>query len=311
MKIIELTQGKHAKVDDEDFESVNKWKWFAVKDRNKIFACTMLREHGRVRKVLMHRLIAGTLDRKEIETKHLDGDCLNNQKENLLQGNRSSGIVNRKFQLTAEEINSRHVGKKYGKLIILEFAYRDIDHPKVLHVKCRCECGSIKIVSLGNLRNGSSKSCGCTAKIKLQEIRKRATPKLSAVWCAMKNRCCNPKVHNYKNYGGRGISVCEEWRVSYKNFRRWALNNGYSQGLEIDRINVNGDYEPSNCRFVTRSVNQRNKRNNSIFQIGGERKTLAEWCEIYNTNHSRVIARLKYGWDIEKALSTAKKINQF
>lgn len=102
-------------------------------------------------------------------------------------------------------------------------------------------------------------------------------PKLYLVWQGMKNRCNNPKVENYCNYGGRGIKVCDEWQHSSYSFIRWAIDNGYKEGLQLDRIEVNGNYEPTNCRFVTPMVNTQNRRNTINLTINGETKCVSEW----------------------------------
>lgn len=104
-------------------------------------------------------------------------------------------------------------------------------------------------------------------------------PKLYEVWLTMKNRCENPNRAKYKDYGARGIKVCQEWHDA-ETFCRWALENGYKEGLQIDRIDVNGNYEPSNCRWVTPKENSRNKRNTVFLTVNGETKCVTEWCEL-------------------------------
>lgn len=104
-------------------------------------------------------------------------------------------------------------------------------------------------------------------------------PKLFGTWETMRSRCNNPARDKYKDYGGRGIKVCDEWNNSAEAFCKWALNNGYKEGLQIDRIDNNGNYEPSNCRFVTPKQNSRNRRNTVTLTINGETKCIAEWCE--------------------------------
>lgn len=131
---------------------------------------------------------------------------------------------------------------------------------------------------------------------------------LYKIWSAMQQRCCNPKIRNYHNYGGRGITLCELWR-DFRNFRRWAMDNGYSQGLQIDRIDNDNGYSPDNCRFVTRKQNNRNKTTSRRFTIYGETKTLQDWGEdpriavCRQTFRSRI---LELGWSAEAALTTPK-----
>lgn len=128
---------------------------------------------------------------------------------------------------------------------------------------CKCECGNELPVLLGNLRNGHTKSCGCK-KVKIitahQTTHGKRFHPLYIVWAGMKQRCTNSKSRLYKYYGGRGIQMCEEWIDDFEKFFHWAIAIGWRQGLEIDRINNDGNYEPENCRFVNRSVNNKNRR---------------------------------------------------
>lgn len=123
------------------------------------------------------------------------------------------------------------------------------------------------------------------------------------VWQTMKTRCYNEHSEKYKNYGGRGITVCDEWRNDFQAFYNWAINNGYDDNLTIDRIDVNEDYSPSNCRWITNKEQQRNRRNNRNITINGETHCLSEWCEILGLNYNTVRSRLNiYKWSIERAL---------
>lgn len=123
------------------------------------------------------------------------------------------------------------------------------------------------------------------------------------IWHHMKQRCHNVKNHNYKDYGGRGIVVCRDWFNSYLTFKEWAMNNGYKEGLTIDRIDVNGNYKPSTCRWATRKQQARNRRSTRLATYKGDTRPITEWCEILNLNYWTVVSRLdRLGWSVEKAL---------
>lgn len=125
-----------------------------------------------------------------------------------------------------------------------------------------CSCGNRKKVYITNLTSGKSTNCGCMQAQKTKErftTHGMSSTKIYRVWCSMLSRCNNPNVNCYKNYGGRGISVCKEWNA-FEIFYQWAIENGYKEGLKIDRIEVDKNYEPSNCRWVTHKENERNKR---------------------------------------------------
>lgn len=128
----------------------------------------------------------------------------------------------------------------------------------------------------------------------------------------MKTRCYNPSSNKYHAYGGRGIKVCDEWKNSFANFKKWALSNGYANNLTLDRINNNGNYEPSNCRWVTNKQNTNNTRRNRILTYNGENHTMSEWCEILGVKLQTLSARIYRGWSVEDAITKPirKQINK-
>lgn len=151
-------------------------------------------------------------------------------------------------------------GQVFGKLTVLEEAGQDV-HKNYLWL-CKCECGRLKTTRAASLNYGDTRSCGClygeyhtTHGDSHDKNRKR----LYQTWANMKQRCSNPNSTQYSDYGGRGITVCEEW-TEYVPFKEWALANGYVDHLIIDRMDNNGNYSPDNCRFVTRSESNKNRR---------------------------------------------------
>lgn len=152
-------------------------------------------------------------------------------------------------------------GKTFGELKVLSY-YGSNKNGRALWL-CKCNCGNDKIVVGNSLLNGLTRSCGCYNKKMAKERKTKHSmsySKLYKVWQGMKTRCYNPNFIYYCNYGGRDIKICDEWLNDFALFYNWAINNGYEEGLTIDRINNDGDYESSNCRWVTRAEQNRNKR---------------------------------------------------
>lgn len=133
--------------------------------------------------------------------------------------------------------------------------------------------------------------------------------RLYGIWLQIKNRCYNPKTGRYGDYGARGIKVCDEWCNDFKAFYDWAMANGYRDDLSIDRKDVNGNYEPSNCKWATVKEQARNKRNNHILTLNGVSHCLMEWCEITGLSRGCIQNRLKYGWTVEETLTRPKGYN--
>jgi len=199
-------------------------------------------------------------------------------------------------------------GNKYGRWTVLKLSEKK--YRSMIMWLCKCECGVEREIIGNNLVRGISKSCGCL-KIERTKITKTKhgqtidgkIARLYRIWQGMKERCLYPSQTSYKNYGGKGVKVCKEW-LDFSVFREWAVANGYNDNLSIDRIDSNGNYEPSNCRWVTKTNQARNNSHNTMIEIEGKTKCLAEWCEIYGISHKTVGSRIKRGWEPIKALTT-------
>lgn len=205
-------------------------------------------------------------------------------------------------------------GERYGKLTVLEYSHTDPKSRKSFW-KCRCDCGNTTVICASNLRSGNTVSCGCGEIENRKRLMKvfyeehfrhgEAYSRIHRIWAHMKERCSNPCSKNYPQYGGRGISVCDEWRGpnGFEAFFDWAMSSGYSDDLTIDRIDTNGNYTPQNCRWATPTVQANNRRTNRLVTINGETKSLAEWCRIYGKNYQTVYCRIEAGVDPEEALT--------
>lgn len=173
---------------------------------------------------------------------------------------------------------------------------------------CRCDCGNIKRIQYQHVLSGKVKSCGCKHNQLCSETSKHhgeTGTRLYRIWRGMIGRCYYPTSDNYKNYGGRGISVCDEWRHNYESFRDWALSHGYEDNLTIDRIDVNGNYEPSNCKWATHHEQNLNRRpiKKKTWSIDGIEKPRTEWCKEYGKSIQCVMYRVsKMGMTVKEAL---------
>ena len=160
-------------------------------------------------------------------------------------------------------------GKKFGRLLVTEFSgFHTYPTERKACWRCICDCGNTVIVQAGNLKSGATKSCGCLQSERTSQANFKhgqSGGRLYAVWDAMIQRTTNPKSMSYKNYGARGIRVCEEWKNSFNSFYKWAMSSGYIPDAKrgdctIDRIDVDGDYSPNNCRWVDMTMQAHNKR---------------------------------------------------
>lgn len=191
-------------------------------------------------------------------------------------------------------------GKKFNKLTVLNYAYTKNNN---IYWNCLCDCGNNTILQGTYIKNNKIKSCGCL-NIEANLKHGLSHHPLYRVFTGMKQRCYNSNFESYKYYGHKGVIICDEWLNNFEVFYNWAINNGYEKGLEIDRIDYNGNYEPYNCRWVDDLQQANNTSSNLRITIGEETKNLSEWCRFYNKKDSTVRQRIRAGWDIIKALNT-------
>lgn len=204
-------------------------------------------------------------------------------------------------------------GMRFGRLVAEEILKkRDVKRNALW--KCSCDCGNYAIVKSTDLLSGNTTSCGCLRKEKAKILNKThgkagENKRLYNIWIGMNDRCYNSQNKFYYDYGGRGISVCKEWKGEngLNNFFEWSMKNGYQDNLTIDRIDNDKGYSPDNCRWATRKVQQNNKRTNRIIEYKGETHTLSEWSEILDIKYGTLLSRLNSGWSDEKTLTTPVK----
>lgn len=200
-----------------------------------------------------------------------------------------------------------YVGRRFGRLTVISDRMENHGSLRRRSCLCRCDCGNTKKISVESLQSGRTKSCGCYNKECLKNRKthgmapKHNRPKIYYVWWSMLNRCKNPKTRRYHRYGGRGISVCDEWKT-FEGFWKWA-KLGYREGLTIDRINNDGNYEPGNCRWTSRFVQGNNTSHNTMICYHGVTKSATAWARPLGMKGETLSRRLLRGWDIEDAFS--------
>lgn len=208
--------------------------------------------------------------------------------------------------------DEKWIGLKFNRLTVI--AYERICRYKTARINwiVRCDCGTLKSVSPYRVLNGNTKSCGCLKAENTAEYNKVAKKKhggrkdrLYRIWHGMKQRCYSETCKDYPKWGGKGISICDEWKDDYAAFRDWSLSHGYADDLTIDRIDPSANYTPENCRWVDWSTQSANRRVVSRYNVGGSLKTLPELAEEYGIKYVTLYRRVKMGnWPIEKALNT-------
>jgi hypothetical protein len=200
-----------------------------------------------------------------------------------------------------------NIGMKFGRWTIKKFLYETKHRDK--YYLCVCDCGTEKEVNLKSMKRGLSTSCGCRRSevTTVRSIRHGHSKRINKsseyrAWCNIRNRCLNHNVKSYKDYGGRGIKVCDAWLNSFENFLK-DMGEKPSEKHTIDRIDVNGNYEPSNCRWATTVEQSRNKRNTVLISYDGKSLTLSEWSELTGVKRSTLSMRFyNYNWSAKEVI---------
>lgn len=194
-------------------------------------------------------------------------------------------------------------GQRFGLLTAIELSGKAKNGNMLW--KCYCDCGNTTVVFSTSLVQGTTKSCGCYKKLRTSEVKHRhggTGTRLYRIWTGMLSRCKTNRPKFVATYVSRNITVCDEWK-DYQAFHDWAISNGYRDDLTIDRIDVNGNYEPNNCRWVTQKVQQNNRSNNHLITFNGKTQTMSQWADELGMRAMALQHRIMRGWTVEQALT--------
>lgn len=229
----------------------------------------------------------------------------------LRNGDTSScGCLRSKRKVKTGRMTEDLTGKKFNLLTAIKFDEEKSKIRKQNFWLCKCDCGNSELVSVNatNLRKGYTKGC-CACKDKRLKIGNTKHgmkyTRIYRLWRSMKSRCYYPKINGYENYGGRGIKVCDDWQ-KFEPFYNWAMDNGYSDDLTIDRIDVDGDYEPSNCQWISSKQQMRNMQNTIYVNYKNKEYVLLDLLEELGREeeYNKIRSRIRRGWEIEEALES-------
>lgn len=195
------------------------------------------------------------------------------------------------------------IGKRFGNLVVLSYSHAN-GYTK--YFLCQCDCGNQTVVAKNALTTGKQVSCGCLRKKRIADLNRLPNGylRLGKIYRSMKERCYNTASNRYYRYGARGIKICDEWLSDINAFRKWAIDNGYKEGLSIDRIDNDGDYSPNNCRWIKPSEQWNNTSKTVLIEYNGKSQTLTQWANELNIPTSTLHNRLRvHGWSVERALT--------
>lgn len=205
-------------------------------------------------------------------------------------------------------------GKRFGKLTVIKVGNPQIQSNGKPQKRwlCKCDCGNKLLVCTSSLNSGHTTSCGCIKRhVLADKTRKhgKVGTRIYREYMGIKARCYNKNYPGYKNWGGRGIDVCDEWRGEhgFENFYNWSMNNGYSDNLTIDRIDNSKGYSPQNCRWTTQIVQANNTRTNVYIEYRGKIQSLSNWCRELNLEYNMIYLRYRRGWNVEKMFNQPKR----
>ncbi|MDO5398565.1 MAG: hypothetical protein Q4G33_11625 [bacterium] len=205
------------------------------------------------------------------------------------------------------------IGQRFGRLVVERYAgikRRGKTNEANKLWQCKCDCGKLTFATTGDLRSGGRKSCGCLKKQGTTTTHGKSGTRLYRIYAGMKQRCYNPRSPKYPHYGGRGITICKEWLNDFMSFYNWSMSHGYADNLSIDRIDVNGNYEPSNCRWTTSKVQGNNTRVNHKVHFKGEIYTIAELSELLGIKYHVLQKRVIQGLTDDALLESISKFHK-
>lgn len=196
------------------------------------------------------------------------------------------------------------VGKRFGSIEVLRREPND-KYGKTRWL-CRCDCGTEWVASVATIKRiGRCRKCGYRKVSESNTKHGDCTTRLYHIYRGMLNRCTNPNNYGYHWYGGRGIRVCDEWQGNkgYESFKAWALVNGYNDEQTIERIDVDGNYCPDNCKWIPQNEQAHNRRSSRVYEVDGKRQDLSQWAKDYGVEYHALRSRLRRGMDIREALT--------